>query len=378
MIIKILSFTCEIQALKNNNIFSLKIAQKYPGALWVYYLKTKCQYDLEFQTIDITLNLIKNGMIDPGSVAVFQHNLDKDAEQLIKLGAHPFLLSMYESPLYSGKFYDSIDGLLGKYQHIKIFGANNYKDKNLSQAYFPSFSSKDLKSPKQCLSWNKRRFASMVMGNKYVLARPLSSYHNFQDRIWWFIKFIRQHIKGYKLSKKKDTYRDQLQDKRYEVLVKMLNRGILNLYGGGWDKLIRIPPSVAKKLTKFLIKKNVFTIENKNEIISTYKFNICFENISFPGYITEKIIDAIVAKTIPVYYGAPDISNYIPPNAFIDATKFVEIDDLIDYMLSITLKEAEEIIENGQKFLRSSQGLKFSYENIAEDIIYELGVYLKD
>ena len=378
MKITILSFSTEIVELRNNNIFRFKIAEKYPGALWVHYLKKRCQFDLEFQTIDVTLQLIKDRKVDPSSVAVCQHNLDKEAEQLIGLGAHPFLLSMFESPLYCGEFYDLIERNVRKFHHVKIFGANCIQIKNISQAFFPCFSLKELSNHQQTLKWDERKFASMVMGNKYVLTSELSSYRNYQDKIWWILKYIRQYINGPKLPKKIQVCNIQLQDARYEIIKAMLSRGALDLYGNGWDKLIRIPPSMAKKIYPYLLKKRVTSIENKVETISAYKFNICYENISYPGYVTEKIIEAFLARTIPIYYGASDIYDFIPSNAFIDASKFAKVDCLLDHISKIQSNEASEIIENGQRFLRSSKGIKFSYENIAEEICIILGEYLNN
>jgi hypothetical protein len=43
---------------------------------------------------------------------------------------------------------------------------------------------------------------------------------------------------------------------------------------------------------------------NKYEFIKQYKFNICPENSSAPGYVTEKIFQSIEAGCIPIYWGA--------------------------------------------------------------------------
>lgn len=40
-----------------------------------------------------------------------------------------------------------------------------------------------------------------------------------------------------------------------------------------------------------------------------YKFNIAFENSSFPGYTTEKIMEAYVSHAIPIYYGNPHVET---------------------------------------------------------------------
>lgn len=49
-----------------------------------------------------------------------------------------------------------------------------------------------------------------------------------------------------------------------------------------------------------------------------YKFTINFENSYEEGYITEKIMDGIQARTIPIYFGAPDIEKWINPARFIN------------------------------------------------------------
>ena len=42
---------------------------------------------------------------------------------------------------------------------------------------------------------------------------------------------------------------------------------------------------------------------SKREWLKGYKFNLCFENASYPGYMTEKLIQAFGAGCIPIYWG---------------------------------------------------------------------------
>lgn len=44
-------------------------------------------------------------------------------------------------------------------------------------------------------------------------------------------------------------------------------------------------------------------VKDKFAFQSECKFSFCFENSSTPGYITEKLIQAAAAKTIPIYWG---------------------------------------------------------------------------
>jgi Glycosyltransferase family 10 (fucosyltransferase) C-term len=50
-------------------------------------------------------------------------------------------------------------------------------------------------------------------------------------------------------------------------------------------------------------------IPNKSEVIENYNFNICFENDLYPGYITEKVVQAYLAGCIPIYYGLDKIGH---------------------------------------------------------------------
>ena len=44
-----------------------------------------------------------------------------------------------------------------------------------------------------------------------------------------------------------------------------------------------------------------------------YKFSMDMENFSDEGYVTEKIFTGLLANTVPIYFGAPDIGRYINP-----------------------------------------------------------------
>ena len=50
-------------------------------------------------------------------------------------------------------------------------------------------------------------------------------------------------------------------------------------------------------------------VKDKLEFCRNYKFNIAFENSASPGYTTEKIMEAYVAQTVPIYYGNPTVET---------------------------------------------------------------------
>ncbi|MFN6977070.1 MAG: glycosyltransferase family 10 domain-containing protein [Gemmobacter sp.] len=51
----------------------------------------------------------------------------------------------------------------------------------------------------------------------------------------------------------------------------------------------------------------------KAEGLARYRFTIAIENSRQRGYFTEKLIDAILCRTIPIYWGAPDIADHFDP-----------------------------------------------------------------
>uniref|UniRef100_UPI001E2899DF glycosyltransferase family 10 domain-containing protein n=1 Tax=Helicobacter pylori TaxID=210 RepID=UPI001E2899DF len=75
-----------------------------------------------------------------------------------------------------------------------------------------------------------------------------------------------------------------------------------------------------------------YKVKNKNEFLSQYKFNLCFENSQGYGYVTEKIIDAYFSHTIPIYWGSPSVAKDFNPKSFVNVHDFNNFDEAIDYI----------------------------------------------
>ena len=74
---------------------------------------------------------------------------------------------------------------------------------------------------------------------------------------------------------------------------------------------------------------------NKLEFIKDYQFNIACENSSSPGYITEKLIDPLLAGSIPIYWGDPEIERDFNLQCMINVRDFKSLNDLVDYILMV-------------------------------------------
>jgi hypothetical protein len=77
----------------------------------------------------------------------------------------------------------------------------------------------------------------------------------------------------------------------------------------------------------------------KDDALYPYKYHFNAENHSIPNYFTEKIVDAIMAECLCFYWGCPNISEYIDPQAFI-------VLDLDDFNGSVQI--IQEAIENDE------------------------------
>lgn len=87
------------------------------------------------------------------------------------------------------------------------------------------------------------------------------------------------------------------------------------------------------------IQANLDGEEAKIDFLSSRKFNICFESMSHPGYVTEKILHAFYAQTIPIYWGSTTISADFNPKAFINVHDFKSFDDAVKRIEKIDQSE---------------------------------------
>ena len=82
-------------------------------------------------------------------------------------------------------------------------------------------------------------------------------------------------------------------------------------------------------------RESVFLIEEKRSFLRRYKFTIAFENESCPGYTTEKIVDAFLGRTIPIYWGNPNIENEFNSNSFINCHEFKNFKEVINRVIEV-------------------------------------------
>lgn len=133
-----------------------------------------------------------------------------------------------------------------------------------------------------------------------------------------------------------------------------------DLFGVGWD--LSTDPLV-KKVYKG-------TVVSKKETMQHYKFAICYENVKDEmGLITEKIFDCFAAGCVPVYYGARNVTDYIPKECFIDFRDFADYEDLYSFIMNMEEKEYNKYLNAVKKFLQTDAYNEFTSEVYVRNII---------
>ncbi|EEF35535.1 alpha-(1,4)-fucosyltransferase [Ricinus communis] len=69
--------------------------------------------------------------------------------------------------------------------------------------------------------------------------------------------------------------------------------------------------------------------------MSHYKFVLAIENTVTESYVTEKLFYALDSGAVPIYFGAPNVEDFVPPHSIIDGTKFQSIEELASYVKTL-------------------------------------------
>lgn len=109
--------------------------------------------------------------------------------------------------------------------------------------------------------------------------------------------------------------------------------------------------------------------DKKCEVICNFKFNMCFENRSKPGYHTEKLFHAKLCGTIPVYWSADTYKLDFNQHCCLHLDNYESIDHLVDEVISLhhDKKKYAEIAK--EPLFNKSPSLDSFYKFLSEGII---------
>ena len=120
-----------------------------------------------------------------------------------------------------------------------------------------------------------------------------------------------------------------------------------DLYGREWD------PTIYRSYRG--------PLADKLAVLKNYRFSICYENCQHvQGYITEKIFDCFAAGVIPIYWGATNITDYIPKECFIDRRDFASLDELYAFLKQMDKATFKGYLDRIAAYLESDEAQVFS------------------
>lgn len=104
----------------------------------------------------------------------------------------------------------------------------------------------------------------------------------------------------------------------------------------------------------------------KRRKLGNYKFVIASENYAGErGYISEKIFDALLGGSVPVYLGEQSITDFVPRSCFINARQFQKQENLIVALAKICDEEWLQMRSAGKDFMNSNEFLEFTNDKFA-------------
>jgi hypothetical protein len=96
-------------------------------------------------------------------------------------------------------------------------------------------------------------------------------------------------------------------------------------------------------------------VEDKFEKLKDYRYCLAFDNGQYDNYFGTQFTDAVLSWTVPVYWGAPNISEFFPEGSYIsfDASDLNETHRIMDILENDdyekrlpALREARNLILN--------------------------------
>jgi hypothetical protein len=92
-------------------------------------------------------------------------------------------------------------------------------------------------------------------------------------------------------------------------------------------------------------------VASKFLVASKYRYTICFENDLYPGYVTEKLLDAYYCETVPIYWGDTGLQDVVNDKSYLNLRDYITLDSFKEKVTSIQFEEYNELY--GQPFLRN-------------------------
>ena len=184
------------------------------------------------------------------------------------------------------------------------------------------------------LAWDKQILNFCPNSKRFIFGDCWIDISNFNAKKTNNISFLmsnKQHTLGHRLRHQIFDYLQTINNANYSILS------------------IQTPPR----------------INNKDIIFVSSKYSIIVENEKEPNWITEKLIDCLVTKTIPIYWGAPNIEEFFDMRGILVFDTLEELKYILDNINMLEYDTLEDTINFNKK-----EALKYAnfFDRIEKEI----------
>lgn len=109
----------------------------------------------------------------------------------------------------------------------------------------------------------------------------------------------------------------------------------------------------SKGIDAAILGRGYKPFDEKHEGLAPYRYTVVIENSREQGYRSEKLLDALACKTIPIYWGAPDIGQEFEARGLILCETFEDLCRAIEYADEAGYEARRQFIE--ENWLRVMQ-----------------------
>lgn len=338
----------------DDRIFDYESMKQYPGAGAISLLAERLK---EAGIAMITADRFLQESIPTNHAVVLSNEQTRFTSALLEeRGLRGSVCLSGESPVVAWRFYSNLPKIAKRYDSLVLFPGARSMTGDVSGFHDFFWPYPDLR-PLDGPPWQERGFLTLVSSNKRAFSWPQPLFEPMHPKV-----SLGRLYRTLQARSARRIHSWMAHDLYVERLAAIRHFGAtdgFDLFGRGWHE----PVSGADALTKHSIAESYrgpLPSDGKITTLTGYRFTLCFENTIFPGYITEKIFDCLLAGTIPIYLGAPDITDYLPPEAFVDFRDFGDMASLEDYLRAMPAEDAHARIEAGRSFLHSGSAARFT------------------
>jgi hypothetical protein len=298
--------------------------------------------------------------LDPRETLLVATDWTGETNRLLKQGARPAALVAFDPPIKAWRLYYDLEQVSARFPHTFMYEGARERVAPITR-FHPLYSPVPCPPPRPTgLPWPNRRFLVAIASNRAVPSvRDLSRWFDRPREV-----SLRRSLAGLR-------YRPIARDRfraRLRAFEAFSSRDDFDLFGDGWD---RHHPAVDYDVHSAALRAYRGQSPDSDilALLAKYRFALVYEDARFNGYVSDRLFDCFFARCIPIYSGAPDIAQYVPPSAFIDVRQFPSFPELERFLMRITEDDARRYIDAAHSFLISSAFESWCADHFARDVV---------